>query len=114
MNISEDEFFSGVGAEFVKYVKNYDFNKITGYVLIGIFVLQNLNTNDKLNGFINRSIARHLRDFVQNLDNIHHYFGQKFVDMKAPSFFVEAETPKGKKWKSLVILRCDSRNLLIL
>jgi len=31
MNISEDEFFSGVGREFVKFVESYNFTKLTKY-----------------------------------------------------------------------------------
>jgi len=40
----------------------------------------------------------------QNLDNLHHYLGDMFLKMKAPSFFVESETAKGNLYTLYIII----------
>lgn len=71
LGIEEAEFYQGVGRSFIKFVKTYQFDKLMSV------------------------IGRRFRDFVMNLDNVHHYLKNKFTGMKAPSFFVESETPQG-------------------
>ena len=71
LNIEETEFYQDVGKSFVKYVRNYQFDKLVS------------------------RIGREYRQFVMNLDNVHQFLNQRFVQMKAPSFFVESETASG-------------------
>lgn len=71
LGMNEDEFFEGVGVSFVKFVETYKFRQLTSL------------------------IGREYREFVMNLDNVHHYLGEMFPHMKAPSFFVESESPRG-------------------
>ena len=71
LGIEEAEFYEGVGQAFVKFVEAFKFDQLTSL------------------------IGREVREFVMNLDNVHHYLGEMFTFMKAPSFFVESETPTG-------------------
>ena len=72
LGVAEKDFFEGVGKSFVYFVKDYKFDQLMG------------------------SIGRQYREFVMNLDNVHHYLGEMFTQMKAPSYFVESETADGK------------------
>ncbi|GIY72706.1 soluble guanylate cyclase 88E [Caerostris extrusa] len=40
-------------------------------------------------------LGRHMRDFLNGLDNLHEYLKFSYPRMKAPSFFCERETPSG-------------------
>lgn len=40
-------------------------------------------------------LGRHMRDFLNGLDNLHEYLKFSYPRMKAPSFFCERETSKG-------------------
>ena len=71
LGIDEAEFYEGVGTSFVKFVESYKFDQLASL------------------------IGRELREFVMNLDNVHHYLGEMFTFMKAPSFFVESESATG-------------------
>ena len=46
-------------------------------------------------------LGRNMRDFFLNLDNLHDYLKFTFPRMKAPSFFVEAETENCKTRQGL-------------
>ena len=72
LEISDEEFYEGMGAYFVALTQN-----------LGFF------------SFI-QSLGRELRDFFLNLDNLHDYLKFRFPRMKPPSFFVEDETDKSK------------------
>lgn len=39
-----------------------------------------------------RVLGRHMRDFLNGLDNLHEYMKFSYPKLKAPSFFVEKET----------------------
>lgn len=43
-------------------------------------------------------LGRNMRDFFLNLDNLHDYLKFTFPRMKAPSFFVEAETENSENF----------------
>ena len=42
-----------------------------------------------------KTLGRHLRDFLNGLDNIHEYLKQSYPMMNAPSFYCEDETAYG-------------------
>ena len=71
LNIDENEFYLGVGQSFVQYIGKFRFDKLVSL------------------------IGREYREFVSNLDNVHQYLGERFENMKAPSYFVESETADG-------------------
>lgn len=68
LGVKDEEFYEGMGVYFV------ELTHALGYSTL----LQHL--------------GRHIRDFLLNLDNFHDYLKFTFPRMKAPSFFVEAET----------------------
>ena len=72
LDMKDEEFYEGMGAYFVKLVKELKVDKV-------IF-----------------NLGRNLRDFCLNLDNLHDYMKLQFPRMKAPSFFVCEETEKSK------------------
>lgn len=71
LEIEEPKFYLDVGKSFVRFVQNYQFDRLVS------------------------RIGRNYREFVMNLDNVHQFLNQRFAQMKAPSFFVESETAKG-------------------
>lgn len=42
-----------------------------------------------------RVLGRHMRDFLNGLDNLHEYMRFSYPKLKPPSFFVEKESPNG-------------------
>jgi guanylate cyclase len=42
-----------------------------------------------------RVLGRHMRDFLNGLDNLHEYMKFSYPKLKPPSFFVEKETEAG-------------------
>ena len=42
-----------------------------------------------------RVLGRHMRDFLNGLDNLHEYMRSTYQKSKPPSFFVEQETSTG-------------------
>jgi len=70
LEISDEEFYEGMGSYFVLLTQN-----------LGFF------------SFI-QHLGRELRDFFLNLDNLHDYLKFRFPRMKPPSFFVEDETDR--------------------
>jgi guanylate cyclase len=42
-----------------------------------------------------RVLGRHMRDFLNGLDNLHEYLKFSYPKLKPPSFFVDEESPYG-------------------
>ena len=60
-----------MGEEFVGFVGKYGYDRIL------------------------RVLGRHMRDFLNGLDNLHEYIRFSYPKLKPPSFFVEKETASG-------------------
>lgn len=60
-----------LGIEFVNFVSQYGYDKIL------------------------RVLGRHMRDFLNGLDNLHEYMKFSYPKLKPPSFFVERESQSG-------------------
>lgn len=60
-----------LGIEFVNFVSQYGYDKIL------------------------RVLGRHMRDFLNGLDNLHEYMKFSYPKLKPPSFFVEKESSNG-------------------
>ncbi|KAK9746156.1 hem-NO-binding [Popillia japonica] len=71
LNITEKEFFYQMGVFFVSFVRPYGYDRV-------LLVL-----------------GRHMRDFLNGLDNLHEYLKFSYPRMKAPSFICENETSQG-------------------
>ena len=70
LSMKDEEFYEGMGKYFVQLATD------AGY------------------GHLITSLGRGMRDFFMNMDNLHDYIKFTFPKMKAPSFFVESETPE--------------------
>lgn len=66
-----NEIFEVVGLNFVGYISQYGYDRIM------------------------RVLGRHLRDFLNGLDNLHEYLRFSYPKLKPPSFFCENETCHG-------------------
>ncbi|CAM1326905.1 Uncharacterised protein g9354 [Pycnogonum litorale] len=71
LNIDEKQFFSSMGASFVRFLGPYGY-----HVMLKV-------------------LGRHLRNFINNLDNLHAYLTFSYPQLEAASFFCENETDKG-------------------
>ncbi|KAF8778268.1 Soluble guanylate cyclase 88E like protein [Argiope bruennichi] len=71
LGVSEREFLEGMGVYFVSFVGHYGYDRVLSV------------------------LGRHMRDFLNGLDNLHEYLKFSYPRMKAPSFFCERETPSG-------------------
>ncbi|GIY76815.1 soluble guanylate cyclase 88E [Caerostris darwini] len=60
-----------MGVYFVSFVGHYGYDRVLGV------------------------LGRHMRDFLNGLDNLHEYLKFSYPRMKAPSFFCENETSSG-------------------
>ncbi len=60
-----------MGVEFVNFVSEFGYDKIL------------------------RVLGRHLRDFLNGLDNLHEYMKFSYPKLRPPSFFIQNETPNG-------------------
>lgn len=60
-----------LGIEFVDFVSQFGYDRIL------------------------RVLGRHMRDFLNGLDNLHEYMRFSYQKLKPPSFFVEKETNDG-------------------
>jgi len=60
-----------LGTEFVNFVGQYGYDRILSV------------------------LGRHMRDFLNGLDNLHEYMRFSYAKLKPPSFFVEKESPTG-------------------
>ncbi|XP_076348426.1 soluble guanylate cyclase 88E-like [Tachypleus tridentatus] len=71
LNMDEKEFLEGMGVFFVSFVSQYGYDRVLSI------------------------LGRHMRDFLNGLDNLHEYLKFSYSRMKAPSFFCENESAKG-------------------
>ncbi|KAL8614430.1 hypothetical protein ACOMHN_007766 [Nucella lapillus] len=71
LQVDADEIMFEFGMGFVDFVGQYDYDKIL------------------------RVLGRHMRDFLNGLDNLHDHLRFSYHSMRAPSFFVEKETKRG-------------------
>ncbi|XP_013782230.1 soluble guanylate cyclase 88E-like, partial [Limulus polyphemus] len=71
LKISEKEFLEGMGVFFVSFVGQYGYDRVLSV------------------------LGRHMRDFLNGLDNLHEYLKFSYSRMKAPSFFCENESATG-------------------
>ncbi|XP_065207250.1 soluble guanylate cyclase 88E isoform X2 [Planococcus citri] len=71
LNISEREFFDRLGVHFVGFVSQYGYDRVLSV------------------------LGRHMRDFLNGLDNLHEYLKFSYPRMRAPSFICENETREG-------------------
>lgn len=71
LSITEKEFLEGMGVYFVSFVGKNGYDRLLSV------------------------LGRHMRDFLNGLDNLHEYLKFSYPRMKAPSFFCERETSTG-------------------
>ncbi|XP_043208813.1 soluble guanylate cyclase 88E-like [Amphibalanus amphitrite] len=71
LNLKEQEFFENMGVYFVGFVGQYGYDRVLSV------------------------LGRHVRDFLNGLDNLHEYLKFSYPRMRPPSFFCENETPTG-------------------
>lgn len=70
--MTEKEFFDQMGVHFVGFVGQYGYDRVLSV------------------------LGRHVRDFLNGLDNLHEYLKFSYPRMRAPSFICENETRQGK------------------
>ncbi|XP_075234102.1 soluble guanylate cyclase 88E-like [Lycorma delicatula] len=71
LGITEREFFDQMGVHFVGFVSQYGYDRVLSV------------------------LGRHMRDFLNGLDNLHEYLKFSYPRMRAPSFICENETRQG-------------------
>ncbi|XP_065347406.1 soluble guanylate cyclase 88E-like isoform X1 [Cloeon dipterum] len=71
LGISEREFYDGMGVYFVRFVGQYGYDRVLSV------------------------LGRHMRDFLNGLDNLHEYLKFSYPRMRAPSFICENESRQG-------------------
>ncbi|XP_018319990.1 soluble guanylate cyclase 88E isoform X2 [Agrilus planipennis] len=71
LNVSERNFFEQLGVFFVGFVSQYGYDRVLSV------------------------LGRHMRDFLNGLDNLHEYLKFSYPRMRAPSFICENETRQG-------------------
>ncbi|GLV35342.1 Guanylyl cyclase at 88E [Carabus blaptoides fortunei] len=71
LGITEQQFFDKMGVHFVGFVSQYGYDRVLSV------------------------LGRHMRDFLNGLDNLHEYLKFSYPRMKAPSFICENETRQG-------------------
>ncbi|XP_037034237.1 soluble guanylate cyclase 88E [Bradysia coprophila] len=71
LGVSEHEFMDQMGVCFVSFVSQYGYDRVLSV------------------------LGRHMRDFLNGLDNLHEYLKFSYPRMKAPSFICENETKQG-------------------
>ncbi|XP_066252890.1 soluble guanylate cyclase 88E [Euwallacea similis] len=71
LKVSEKEFFDQMGVFFIGFVSQYGYDRVLSV------------------------LGRHMRDFLNGLDNLHEYLKFSYPRMKAPSFICENETKHG-------------------
>ncbi|XP_063237743.1 soluble guanylate cyclase 88E [Bacillus rossius redtenbacheri] len=71
LDITEQEFFDQMGVYFVGFVSQYGYDRVLSV------------------------LGRHMRDFLNGLDNLHEYLKFSYPRMRAPSFICENETRHG-------------------
>lgn len=71
LGVSEREFMDQMGVYFVAFVSQYGYDRVLSV------------------------LGRHMRDFLNGLDNLHEYLKFSYPLMRAPSFICENETRHG-------------------
>ncbi|KAK5643076.1 hypothetical protein RI129_006921 [Pyrocoelia pectoralis] len=71
LNVTEQEFFDEMGVFFISFVSQYGYDRVLSV------------------------LGRHMRDFLNGLDNLHEYLKFSYPRMQAPSFICENETRQG-------------------
>ncbi|EDV91343.1 soluble guanylate cyclase 88E [Drosophila grimshawi] len=71
LGVSEREFMDRLGVYFVGFVGQYGYDRVLSV------------------------LGRHMRDFLNGLDNLHEYLKFSYPRMRAPSFICENETKQG-------------------
>jgi len=71
LGCNADEFFEGMGFYFVEFAAQYGYGDVLAL------------------------LGRELRDFLNGLDNLHEYLKFSYPRIRAPSYFVDNETPQG-------------------
>ncbi|XP_030763662.1 soluble guanylate cyclase 88E [Sitophilus oryzae] len=71
LQITEKEFFDKMGVFFISFVSQYGYDRVLSV------------------------LGRHMRDFLNGLDNLHEYLKFSYPRMRAPSFICENETKHG-------------------
>jgi len=71
LGCNADEFFEGMGFFFVEFAAQYGYGDVLAL------------------------LGRELRDFLNGLDNLHEYLKFSYPRIRAPSYFVDNETPQG-------------------
>ncbi|XP_023220643.1 soluble guanylate cyclase 88E-like [Centruroides sculpturatus] len=71
LGVSEREFLEAMGVFFVSFVGQYGYDRVLSV------------------------LGRHMRDFLNGLDNLHEYLKFSYPRMKPPSFFCENESTTG-------------------
>merc|ERR550532_2451755 len=71
LGCSADEVFEGMGYYFVEFCALYGYGDVLAL------------------------LGRELRDFLNGLDNLHEYLKFSYPRIRAPSYFVDNETPQG-------------------
>ncbi|CAK1541026.1 unnamed protein product [Leptosia nina] len=71
LGITEKEFMDQMGVYFVGFVSQYGYDRVLSV------------------------LGRHMRDFLNGLDNLHEYLKFSYPRMRAPSFICENETRQG-------------------
>lgn len=71
LNVPEKDFMDQMGVCFVSFVSQYGYDRVLSV------------------------LGRHMRDFLNGLDNLHEYLKFSYPRMKAPSFICENETKQG-------------------
>ncbi|OQV12249.1 putative Soluble guanylate cyclase 88E [Hypsibius exemplaris] len=69
--VTREDLLTDFGRFFVTFVSQYGYDKIL------------------------RVLGRHMRDFLNGLDNLHEYMRFSYPKLRPPSFFVEKETEHG-------------------
>jgi guanylate cyclase, other len=67
----QDVLMEELGVEFVNFIGQYGYDRIL------------------------RVLGRHMRDFLNGLDNLHEYMRFSYPKLRPPSFFVEKENANG-------------------
>nr|XP_018913545.1 PREDICTED: soluble guanylate cyclase 88E isoform X2 [Bemisia tabaci] len=71
LGITEKDFFDQMGVHFVGFVSQYGYDRVLSV------------------------LGRHMRDFLNGLDNLHEYLKFSYPRMRAPSFICENESRQG-------------------
>nr|CAI5827182.1 unnamed protein product [Callosobruchus analis] len=71
LRVNEKDFFEQMGVFFISFISQYGYDRVLSV------------------------LGRHMRDFLNGLDNLHEYLKFSYPRMRAPSFICENETKQG-------------------